>query len=178
MIVAIIIAVIIIVVIAMKMKHAIIVTTVIIAITVIRHRMMRTLYKGRTIKIRASKMSKQLSLTIVTTSSNVANNVLSVVVAKTKNVNSKWPNSTRCSAKSCRRCGGKGRRTTSGCPTSSTSPISTKIRVTDSEQIITPVETAPEVTTEFSCSITCTNGICEPTEGVVQTEERQEAVAR
>ncbi len=50
-----------------------------------------TVIKAVIIKIRASKMSKQLSLTIVTTSSNVANNVLSVVVAKTKNVNSKWP---------------------------------------------------------------------------------------
>lgn len=56
--------------------------------------------------------------------------------------------------------------------------LAQKIRVTDSEQIITPVETAPEVTTEPVAALPAPTVSVNQTEGVVQTEERQEAVAQ
>ncbi|WP_272685777.1 ribonuclease E [Providencia sp. PROV115] len=56
--------------------------------------------------------------------------------------------------------------------------LAQKIRVTDSEQIITPVETAPEVTTEPVAALPAPTVSVNQTEGEVQTEERQEAVAQ
>ena len=56
--------------------------------------------------------------------------------------------------------------------------LAQKIRVTDNEQVVTPVETVPEMTSEPVAALPAPAAPMSPIEGEVQTEERQESVAQ